>query len=160
MGNLKSRTTNLIITEDLKLDPEPNYEIKTRSPRPENWKLNILRGKKEDELRGEAYAIARRKCYFPVQEFAECEKQNGLIMTSFRCQASAQKMLNCFDFECKVELDKRRRDMERNQEWWWRLYYDENGEVGDQADYKEQPWYTLKYQELTSFISKLKERSQ
>ena len=27
-------------------------------------------------------------------------------------------------------MDKRRRDMKRHPEWWWRCFYDENGEVG------------------------------
>jgi hypothetical protein len=29
-----------------------------------------------------------------------------------------------------VEMDKKRRDMERNPEWWWQNIYDSEGEVG------------------------------
>lgn len=27
-------------------------------------------------------------------------------------------------------MDKRRRDIKRHPEWWWRCFYDENGEIG------------------------------
>lgn len=27
-----------------------------------------------------------------------------------------------------------------NQEWWWRVLYDENGEVGDQAEWVDEYW--------------------
>ena len=127
---------------------KPNYEIKTRSPRPENWRLNLMRGNKEDEFRGECFSISRRKCYDVVQEFAKCEKENGMIFTTFNCRPQADTMLKCFNFEFEVEMDKRRRDMKRNTEWWWRLYYDENGEVGDQANWKEEVWYILKLREF------------
>ena len=30
----------------------------------------------------------------------------------------------------EIEMDKRRRDIVRNHEWWWRDLYDEDGEVG------------------------------
>jgi hypothetical protein len=36
--------------------------------------------------------------------------------------------------EFDVEMDKRRRDIRRNPESWWRELYDENGEVGYQAE--------------------------
>ncbi len=35
----------------------------------------------------------------------------------------------------KVEMDRRRRDLARHPEWWWRDLYDENGESGDQEDW-------------------------
>ena len=38
------------------------------------WSLNILRGRKEDQIKNEAYPIVRRKCYDYVHAFAECEK--------------------------------------------------------------------------------------
>ena len=28
-------------------------------------------------------------------------------------------------------MDKKRRDMDRNPEWWWQNIYDENGEIGN-----------------------------
>jgi hypothetical protein len=30
----------------------------------------------------------------------------------------------------EVEMDKRRRDITTNHEWWWRDLYDEDGEIG------------------------------
>lgn len=49
-------------------------------------------------------------------------------------------MLECFQRECDVEMDKLRRNMTINQEWWWRILYDENGEVGDQAEWVDEYW--------------------
>jgi hypothetical protein len=52
MGTYKSRGIKrgiLKMEEDL---PEvENYIPKTKYPMPENWKLNVLRGKREDELK-------------------------------------------------------------------------------------------------------------
>ena len=31
-------------------------------------------------------------------------------------------------------MDKLRRNIQLNQEWWWRSIYDEDGEVGEQAE--------------------------
>jgi hypothetical protein len=35
-------------------------------------------------------------------------------------------------------MDKKRRDLKRNPEPWWRQFYDEEGEVGRQADLKDE----------------------
>jgi len=35
-----------------------------------------------------------------------------------------------YKFRSEVELDKRRRDIITNNEWWWRELYDEDGEIG------------------------------
>ena len=43
-------------------------------------------------------------------------------------------MKTCFIQENDVEMDKRRRDVTRNNEWWWTNIYDENGEIGEQAN--------------------------
>lgn len=40
------------------------------------------------------------------------------------------------EHEYYVEMDKKRRDMKRNPEPWWREQYDENGEVGKQKEMK------------------------
>lgn len=67
------------------LEPEPDFIIKTRSPRPEIWQLNILRGKREDDLRNQAYPLARRKCHRDVESFQECEKSlKNLEKISFK----------------------------------------------------------------------------
>jgi hypothetical protein len=76
MGTYKSKGVKGDADKMPRLEPEPNYEIKTRSPKPTTWKLNILRGKREDDLRNEAYPLARRKCYHAVKEFEKCEKGN------------------------------------------------------------------------------------
>jgi hypothetical protein len=34
-----------------------------------------------------------------------------------------------------VELDKMRRDTRKHNEWWWLCLYDENGEIGKQAEW-------------------------
>jgi hypothetical protein len=63
MGSYKSKNQKVDINSLPPMDPEPDYVIKTRQPMPSTWALNILRGKREDELRGLAYAYARRKCH-------------------------------------------------------------------------------------------------
>lgn len=115
------------------VEPEPEYEVKTRQPMPDRWILNIVRGKREDELKGLAYAYARRKCRRLVLAFFECEQKNGVFWTAFECQEQNSAMLQCFEHECAVEMDKLRRNVKMNHEWWWRELYDEDGEVGEQA---------------------------
>jgi hypothetical protein len=44
----------------------------------------------------------------------------------------------CLEREYDVEMDRRRRDIKRNPEPWWRQFYDEYGEVGRQADMKDE----------------------
>jgi len=115
--------------------PEEDYVIRTRSPMPDTWTMNIMRGKREDELRLESYPLARRKCYDYVKVLEQCNKDNGKFWTIFNCQEENNAMGSCFNHELKVEMDRRRRDMARHPEWWWRDLYDENGEVGDQEDW-------------------------
>lgn len=43
-------------------------------------------------------------------------------------------MAECQEHEYVVEMDKRRRDMKRNPEYWWQELYNENGEVGRQKE--------------------------
>jgi hypothetical protein len=52
-------------------------------------------------------------------------------------------MLNCFSHECDVEMDKLRRNLKLNPEWWWRVLYDEDGEVGDQAEWKDDEFFLI-----------------
>ncbi len=40
----------------------------------DTWTLNIMRGKREDELRLESYPLARRKCYDYVKVLEKCSK--------------------------------------------------------------------------------------
>lgn len=64
MGSYRSKNFKVDVDSLPTLEPEPNYEIKTRSPMPDRWALNILRGQREDELKGLAYAYARYFFYF------------------------------------------------------------------------------------------------
>lgn len=50
-------------------------------------------------------------------------------------------MAVCLEREFNVEMDKRRRDIKRNAEPWWRQFYDQDGEVGRQADMKREDEY-------------------
>jgi hypothetical protein len=131
-----------------RLEPEMDYEIKTRSPLPKTWNLNILRGRKEDELKNESYPIVRRKCYEYAKLFEQCEKENGRFWTPFNCQEEFFELATCFDQQLNVELDKRRRDISKNNEWWWTCLYDEKGEVGEQAEWDGSWFATMKIKEL------------
>lgn len=59
MGSYRSKNFKVDIDSLPEAEPEPNYEVRTRSPKPERWTLNLLRGQREDELKGLAYAYAR-----------------------------------------------------------------------------------------------------
>lgn len=59
MGSYRSKGFKIDIETLPEAEPEPDYEIRTRSPMPDRWALNIVRGKREDELKGLAYAYAR-----------------------------------------------------------------------------------------------------
>ena len=101
MGSYRSKNFKVDVDSLPTLEPEPNYEIKTRSPMPDRWALNILRGQREDELKGLAYAYARyffyfyflllnkynkrRKCRKHADEFIDCERRNGSFWTVFEC---------------------------------------------------------------------------
>jgi hypothetical protein len=98
---------------------------------PDKWALNIFRGQREDELKGLAYAYARRKCKHPAEQFIECQMKEGAFWGTFECQTENYVMLKCFSSEAEVEMDKLRRNTTMNNEWWWRLLYDEHGEVGE-----------------------------
>ena len=79
MGTYKSKIPKQDVNENTCLEEEPFYVIKTRSPRPGPWSLNIMRGKREDDLRNIAYSLARRKCYRKVLEFTNCENRKNMI---------------------------------------------------------------------------------
>lgn len=62
MGTYKSKAIKVDAEKLPILEEETEYEVKTRSPMPDVWKLNLLRGVREDEMKDEAMPIARRKC--------------------------------------------------------------------------------------------------
>lgn len=43
--------------------------------------------------------------------------------------------------------------MKKNTEWWWREFYDENGEIGEQAEWDGASFLTLWFRELKSKIT-------
>ena len=109
------------------------YQIKTRPPHyMYHWKLNFLRRAREEDLRDEAMQAARLKCYESANAFTKCSFDNPLKEHKL-CKEQFEIMKKCFVEEMEVEMDKRRRDIERNNEWWWTNIYDQNGEIGFQA---------------------------
>ena len=48
-----------------------------------------------------------------------------------KCKPEYKFMRQCFNEEFEVEMDKRRRDVKRNNDWWWANIYDEDGEIGE-----------------------------
>lgn len=81
--------------------------------------MNITRGKREDELRNEVYGVVRKKCQKKVMSFAHCEKEHGWVWCVFECAEESYEMKECFKNQYLIEMDRRRRDMTRNPEWWW-----------------------------------------
>ena len=51
-------------------------------------------------------------------------------------------------------MDKKRRDMSRHSEWWWRELYDENGEIMDQAEWDGSWFLTLKIKRFLGINTK------
>ena len=117
-----------------KLEPEPDYIIKTRPPMWDDWRLNIHRGIKENELKMEANKICRRKCWRTGEAFQDCVDEGGMF-GHYKCKRQYNAFLSCVAHEQQVELDKLRRDTKRHKEWYWLNIYDENGEIGKQAEW-------------------------
>ena len=114
-----------------------SYEVKTRPPKyVYHWKLNMLRRIREEDLKDEAMQAARLKCYELANAFTLCSYENTMKETTM-CMDQYNKMKTCMVQECEIEMDKRRRDVKRNHEWWWTNIYDLDGEIGEQA--KETP---------------------
>mmetsp|Transcript_22063 Transcript_22063/g.21768 ORF Transcript_22063/g.21768 Transcript_22063/m.21768 type:complete len:129 (-) Transcript_22063:158-544(-) len=99
-------------------EPEyDHYTIKTRPPHyVYNFRLNYYRRSREEELRDEAMRAARLKCHQTANDFSKCSVANPFNEPTM-CKEVYQKMKLCFRQEFEVEMDKRRRDMERNTEW-------------------------------------------
>ncbi|EAR88681.1 cytochrome C oxidase biogenesis Cmc1-like protein (macronuclear) [Tetrahymena thermophila SB210] len=149
MGTYKSKQIQHNVFDEQHLDESPaDIKPKTRSPKPTTWKLNILRGKREDEIKDEAMPLARRRCRKKAMEFIKCEQQNGKYWTVFECIEEYEKMNECFQRETEIEADRLRRDISRHPEWWWREFYDEDGEIGEQAAWKDEWWGSLLFQKL------------
>ncbi len=39
-----------------------------------------------------------------------------------------------------------------NNEWWWRLLYDENGEAGEQASWQDEYWLITRIKPYMYYI--------
>ena len=61
-----------------RLNPEPEYIIKTRPPMWDDWRLNIFRGIKENRHKMEANKIARRKCWETGTALETCSEKNSM----------------------------------------------------------------------------------
>lgn len=103
--------------------------------------------------------IARRKCRTKANKFIACEQQNGKYWTVFECIEEYESMNECFLRELDIAADKIRRDMSRHPEWWWREFYDENGEIGEQAEWKDEWWGELLFKKASNKFYSYFERS-
>ena len=133
-ANKLAKKTFTPIKELPKLEPEPDYIVKTRPPMWDDWRLNIFRGIKENRLKMEANKIARRKCWETGIAYENCCRDGGMFGHK-ACKVQYGKFVNCCYHEQQVELDKIRRDTSRHTEWYWLNIYDETGEIGKQKDW-------------------------
>ena len=58
------------------------------------------------------------------------------MFKTFNCKNQLTAMLECCHHEQAVELDKMRRDTSLHAEWYWLNIYDEDGEIGKQAEWE------------------------
>ena len=66
-----------IVRDMPQLDPEPDYVVRTRPPIMGEWRLNIVRGMKENKIRTEAGKIAARKWWTHGEAFSDCSLIKG-----------------------------------------------------------------------------------
>lgn len=115
----------------------------------DDWRLNIFRGIKENRHKLEANKIARRKCWETGKALEECSARQGMWKLG-KCRLEMDSFLACCYHEQQVELDKIRRDTKMHSEWYWLNLYDENGEIGKQAEWEPETqltkiWTTFLY---------------
>ena len=84
----------------------------------------------------EANKIARRKCWQTGEAFEKCSAVHGMWSTGRACSKEFNDFVNCCYHEQHVEVDKMRRDTKKHDEWYWLNLYDENGEIGKQAEWE------------------------
>lgn len=131
---LKERETAYIRKYCPVFEPEAaHYTVKTTAPYLcTTWKLNFLRRHRDQELRDESMKAARMKCHLSANSFQKCSLDHPGQEPQF-CKSIYTDMKRCFAEETEVEHDKRRRDIQRNHEWWWTNIYDEEGNIGVQT---------------------------
>jgi hypothetical protein len=109
------------------------YQIKTRPPQnSKNWRFTMYRKIRDQRLSSEAMLAARLKCHSAAKIYARCSYEHP-FKESTMCKSQFKDMNKCFSQERDIELDKRRRDIVRNNELWWKNIYNEQGETGLQA---------------------------
>ncbi len=101
----------------------------------DDWRLNIFRGIKENRLKMEANKLARRKCWETGTALEKCSEKNTMWRMN-RCTKEFEALIQCCYHEQQVELDKLRRDTTKHSEWYWLNLYDEDGEIGKQAEFE------------------------
>lgn len=67
-------------------------------------------------------------------DYIACTQREGLFWLVFNCQEDFYYVAECQEREFYIEMDKKRRDMNRNHEKWWKELYNEDGEVGRQKE--------------------------
>ena len=107
----------------------------------DDWRLNIFRCIKENRLKMEANKIARRKCWETGEALEKCTLDKGMTKIYF-CRTQLDAFLACCYHEQQVEVDKLRRDVKQHSEWYWLNIYDENGEIGRQAEWEPETQLT------------------
>ena len=135
------------IKELPKLEPEPDYIVKTRPPMWDDWRLNIFRGIKENRLKMDANKLARRKCWKTGTAYSDCCEKGGMFGHG-ACKGVYTEFVNCCYHEQQVELDKLRRDTKLHTEWYWLNIYDESGEIGKQKDWVPKDTLTGMWREI------------
>jgi hypothetical protein len=70
----------------------------------DDWKLNIVRGIKENKIRKEAGKIANRKCWRLGEEFSDCTLEKGLGR-EYKCKQIFEKFKACVRWETQVEME-------------------------------------------------------
>ena len=83
----------------------------------------------------EANKLARRKCWETGTELEKCGELNGMYKM-YHCKKQFNALLECCHHEQLVEMDKMRRDTKKHNEWYWLCLYDEDGEIGRQAEWE------------------------
>lgn len=58
-----------------------------------------------------------------INEFIKCTEINGSFWGALECQEENHYMQKCLEHEYEVEMDKLRRNIKMNNEWWWRELY-------------------------------------
>jgi hypothetical protein len=117
------------------LQPEyASYQVLTRPPIVlANSHLNELRLEREHLIATEADTASRLKCSAANRAFNSCLQTRPAGSGIEACVVQYEAYRDCLEQEYAIEKDKRRRDTDRFSEDWWTCSYSKDGEVGEQA---------------------------